>query len=79
MRFTQWILELQDEEGSIADFQAVAYSDINNGCASSKYDALKWRDHFNEKHPESASRLVNLLSKAYAQYILRTDPKERRI
>lgn len=75
VRFTQWILELQDEEGSIAEFQAVAYGDINNGCASSKFDALKWKDHFEEKHPDSARRLIDLLTRAYAQYILRTNTK----
>jgi len=75
MRFTQWVLDLQDEEGSLDKFHKILYSDINNGCGSSKYDAIAWKRHFEEKHADTAQNLINLLSVAYAQYILRTDKK----
>jgi len=75
VRFTQWILELEDEDGVIDQFHRVAYSDINNGCASSKFDALAWKKHFYEKHAETADRLVALLSLAYAQYVMKADEK----
>lgn len=75
MRFTQWVLSLEDEEGVLDKFHKAIYTDINNGCGSSKYDALGWKRHFEEKHQDTASNLINLLSISYAQYILRTNSK----
>lgn len=75
MRFTQWILGLEDEKGILDRFQKVAFGDINNGCASSKFDALGWKQHFLEKHPDSAEDLIALLTKAYAKYALSNEGK----
>ncbi len=75
MRFTQWILDLEDEDGALDKFHKAIYSDINNGCGSSKYDALAWKAHFEERHADTAKNLINLLSVAYAQYVLRTNAK----
>ena len=75
MRFTQWLLELEDEDGILEKFQKVAFGDINNGCASSKFDALGWKQHFQDKHPESADRLISLLAQAYAKYALSNKDK----
>lgn len=75
MRFTQWILALEDEDGVLDRFQKVAYTDINNGCASSKFDATDWKKHFDVKHKESATELTALLKIAYELYILRESAK----
>lgn len=69
MRFTQWILALEDEDGSLGKFQKLIYSDINNGCASSKFDAIDWKEHFELKHAESAPRLLSLLTVCYVRYM----------
>jgi hypothetical protein len=75
VRFTQWLLDLEDEDGVLHQFHKVIYSDINNGCASSKFDALGWKKHFYEKHADSADRLTELLSLAYAYYAMKADEK----
>ena len=71
MQFTQWLLSLEDEDGALGRFQKLAYSDINNGCASSKFDAIQWKKHFIEKHPESAEPLIKLLINSYNVYALK--------
>ena len=75
MLFTQWILALEDEDGVLQKFQSIAYSDINNGCSSSKFNALDWKRHFELKHAESASDLISMLKVTYEIYVLRESQK----
>lgn len=75
MRFTQWILELEDDDTPAGQFQKVIFGDINNGCANSKFDALAWKQHFQVKHADSAEMLISILAEAYYQYVLRHGKK----
>ncbi len=75
MRFTQWLLDLEDENGALHKFYKIVYFDINNGCASSKFDALGWKKHFCDKHADSADQLIELLSLAYAHYVMKAEEK----
>jgi hypothetical protein len=75
VQFTQWLLALEDEDGSLRKFQSIAYSDINNGCSSSRFNALDWKQHFEVKHAENASELISILKVAYEIYVLRESEK----
>ena len=71
MRFTQWLLALEDEDGVLGRFQKVVYSDINNGCASSRFTFEDWNDHFLKKHPDSAKLLISMLVTCYEFFSLK--------
>lgn len=75
MQFTQWLLALEDEDGVLSKFQSIAYSDINNGCSSSRFNALDWKQHFEAKHAESATNLISMLKVTYEIYVLRESEK----
>jgi hypothetical protein len=67
-----WLADQLDELGRVPRFAKVIYDDVNGGCGSSRYNALDWKRHFEEKHPETSDALVSLLTIAYSNYILDT-------
>jgi hypothetical protein len=75
MRFTQWVLDQEDDDTVVGSFQKILFDDINNGCSSSKFDALAWKQHFEVKHADSAEKLISVLAEAYYQYVLRHGKK----
>lgn len=73
MKFLSWLLDQIDEPTRVGRFGKVCWDDINNGCASTKFGPMDWRDHFNEKHPSTADNLNSLLVMAYSVYIKTLD------
>jgi hypothetical protein len=69
--FNTWLLEGLDTPGRVATFGKLVWDDINNGCGSSKYSAVAWKAHFEEKHPEHYKKLTDMLLLAYTEYALR--------
>jgi hypothetical protein len=70
MTFNAWLFDQLDTPSRTSAFGKIIWDDINNGCASSKFTAVQWRDHFENKHPEHKNKLTDLLMLAYAQYAL---------
>jgi hypothetical protein len=70
MTFNTWLFDNLDTPSRTNVFSKLIWDDINNGCASSKFTAIQWRDHFKEKHPESKDKLTDMLILAYAKYAL---------
>jgi hypothetical protein len=70
MTFNAWLFDNLDTPSSSTAFGKIIWSDINNGCGSSKFTGTQWRDHFEDKHPERKDKLTDMLILAYAQYAL---------
>lgn len=70
MSFNAWLLENLDTPSRASRFGKIIWDDINNGCANSKFTAVQWRNHFEDKHPEHKNKLTDLLILAYAEYAL---------
>jgi hypothetical protein len=70
MTFNAWLFENLDSPSRASKFGKIIWDDINNGCASSKFTATQWRDHFEDKHPEHKNTLTDFLVLAYAEYAL---------
>jgi hypothetical protein len=68
--FIDYLEEAQDFDGRVAKFAYIVFQDISNGCGSSKFDAIAWKAHFIDKHPEKSGVLVDLLVVAYTSYVL---------
>jgi hypothetical protein len=66
--FTAWLIDQIDDLGPQAEFGKVCWSDINNGCASTKFSASDWLHHFAEKHNETADKLSARLIVAFQEY-----------
>jgi hypothetical protein len=56
-------------------FGKLIWNDINNGCGSSKFTAVDWRSHFEDKHPERCKKLTDMLLLAYVEYALTFNSK----
>jgi hypothetical protein len=69
VNFIEFLDEAQDFDGRVARFAYLLFQDIANGCGSSRFDAIAWKAHFIDKHPESP-QLVDLLLISYTSYIL---------
>lgn len=69
MLFTSWLLEQIDIPGDLMDISKVCYSDINNGCASSRFTPQEWVDHFNARHKDRSDILTQMLFIAYLEYM----------
>jgi hypothetical protein len=70
MTFNAWLFDNLDTPSRSTTFGKIIWGDINNGCGSSKFTGTQWRDHFEDKHPESKDKLTDLLVLAYAEYAL---------
>jgi len=66
--FTTWLFEQRDRDDETGKFANLAYSDYNAGCASLFTDAVKWKNHFSEKHPKSYDTLFEMLADAYVEF-----------
>lgn len=73
--FNAWLFDNLDTPSRATIFGKIIWDDINNGCASSKFTAVQWRDHFEEKHLDRAKALTDLLILAYAEYALTFNSK----
>lgn len=65
--FYDYLEESLDYQGRTAKFARLVFTDIHNGCGSSKYDAVAWKRHFQEKHKDSP-QLVDMLLLAFIEY-----------
>jgi len=68
--FNAWLFDNLDTPGRATVFGKIIWADINNGCGSSKFSAVDWRNHFEDKHPEVHKKLTDMLLLAYAEYAL---------
>lgn len=68
--FNAWLFDNLDTPSRATIFGKIIWNDINNGCGSSKFTAVQWRDHFDDKHPERAKSLIDMLLLSYAEYAL---------
>ena len=67
MTFYDYLEESLDYKGRTAKFAKLVFSDIDNGCGSSKFNAVAWKRHFQEKHTDSP-QLVDMLLLAFIEY-----------
>lgn len=70
MSFLEYLDESTDNGGRVAQFAYLVFQDISNGCGSSKFDAIAWKAHFTEKHPDKSGVLIDLLLISYTSYVL---------
>jgi len=70
VHFSSWLWEQMDVPNEIGSFAKLCWTDANNGCANSKFNAKEWMTHFTKKHPESKEVLADRLVNAYKEYIL---------
>jgi hypothetical protein len=75
VRFITWLFDNLDDPTKVGVFAKICWDDVNNGCALSKWGPIEWKEHFEVKHPDSANKLIYLLSVAYAQYVLSLSEK----
>lgn len=68
MSFLDFLTESLDFQGRTGRFAKILLSDIDNGCGSSRFNAIAWKAHFIEKHGEYAPQLVDMLLIAYVEY-----------
>ena len=68
MRFVTWLLDQQDTGGTTARFSKLAWDDVNNGCASPRFTAQEWIEHFKDKHEEKADILTEMLFTSFVEY-----------
>lgn len=68
MRFTAWLWSQVEDLGPEAGFAKVCWTDVNNGCASTKFSVNDWVRHFDEKHPDKKDILVSQLLISFAEY-----------
>jgi hypothetical protein len=73
--FNSWLFDNMDTPSRATIFGKVIWADINNGCGSSKFTAVDWRSHFEEKHPERCKKLTDMLLLAYVEYALTFNSK----
>lgn len=67
MTFYDYLEESIDYQGRTARFAKIVFADINNGCGTSKFNAVAWKAHFIEKHPDSPE-LIDMLLLAFIEY-----------
>lgn len=65
--FYDFLEESLDYQGRTAKFARIVFTDIHNGCGNSKYNAVAWKRHFQEKHKDSP-QLVDMLLLAFIEY-----------
>jgi len=70
MNFMDWLADNMDVPSRVQRCAKMLIADANNGCGSLRYDAISWRAHFKEKHPDNANQLIDMLLIAYSEYIL---------
>lgn len=70
MSFLDYLDESLDNGGRVGQFAYLVFQDISNGCGSSRFDAIAWKAHFIDKHPDKSGQLVDLLLIAYTSYVL---------
>jgi hypothetical protein len=66
---------MEDDPTPVGDFCRTCWKDVNNGCANSIFDVTKWKAHFEERHPDTAEKLVTSLTMVYSHYILSLSKK----
>ena len=70
VNFIDYLEEAQDFDGRVAKFAYLVFQDISNGCGSSRFDAIAWKAHFIDKHPDKSGVLIDMLLVAYTSYVL---------
>ena len=65
--FYDYLEESLDYQGKTAKFARLVFTDIDNGCGSSRYNAVAWKQHFEQKHKDSPE-LVDMLLRAFMEY-----------
>ena len=68
MHFLNWVLEQDEEKGSLGLFSSVLYQDITNGCGLRFTEPVEWKAHFELKHKKTARVLNDLLEDAFVAY-----------
>lgn len=69
MHFSTWLWEQLDIPGAAGDIAKVCWADVNNGCASARFEAQDWVRHFDSKHKEKKEVLVDMLMPVYLEYL----------
>jgi len=69
MRFSTWLWEQLDLPGRAGELAKVCWADVNNGCASAKFGASDWVNHFEEKHKDKKDKLADMLVSVYLGYL----------
>ena len=69
MRFVSWLWEQLEDPGKTADFARVCWNDVNNGCASPRFTARQWIEHFESRHKDKAIILTEGLLETYAEFL----------
>ncbi len=65
--FYDFLEESLDYQGRTAKFARLVFTDIDNGCGSSKYGAVHWKKHFETKHKDSPE-LIDMLLRSFMEY-----------
>ena len=68
MSFNEFLSDSMDVPGRVAKFAKLLFGDVDNGCGRLEYDAIAWKQHFIDKHPDSP-QLIHMLVSSYAEYI----------
>jgi hypothetical protein len=69
VHFLNWILEQQDEPGSLGSISRLIWQDINNGCGLRYTSPIEWQKHFSSNHRKTAAILNNMLNGAFILYV----------
>ena len=69
MRFTAWLWEQLDYDGPMYRTAKMCWDDVNNGCASTRFSAQNWIDHFESKHLDKKDILIDMTFTAYTEYL----------
>ena len=69
MRFSTWLWEQLDLPGRAGDLAKICWLDVNNGCASAKFSASEWVNHFEGKHRDKKEKLSDMLIPVYLEYL----------
>jgi len=75
MYFITWLFEQIDLGSPSSQFAKICWDDINNGCASIRFNSQAWMDHFNSKHKDKSEILIEMLFRAYVEYRKETKTK----
>lgn len=68
MHFLNWVLEKQEDKGSLGLFADILWNDMNNGCGLRYTTPIEWREHFLNKHPRTSKALIELLEESFEAY-----------
>ena len=69
MRFTSWLWDQIEFEGTNYRIAKLCWDDVNNGCANTIFSIQDWIKHFEAKHPDKKDTLIGLTFTAYLEFL----------